>query len=71
MKLRAIPSFDRLTIAEIYRRNFGRRTLMLAAMVTAAEEAIRRGVDERTKTEWMRESIRHLDRYATQRGLPQ
>ncbi len=68
MRWSAIPSFERLPLHLIYRRNRGRRTQMLAAGVTAIERAIQAGVPERDWNEIHREAIRPFDRYAHQRG---
>ena len=66
-----VPSFERLPLSMILRRNFGRRSRMIAVMVRATEMAIGRGVDEDTRREWMREAIRPFDRYAAQKGALQ
>lgn len=68
MRWSAIPSFERLPLKLILHRNYGRRAQMLAAAVDVCEVAIRRGIDERTMTEWVREAVRPFDRYAHQRG---
>lgn len=68
MNWTAIPSFERLPLRAIYRRNPGRRGQMYAAAVAAVEEAIRAGFPESEWDEIAREALRPFDLYAHQRG---
>lgn len=63
-----VPSFERLSFRLIMRRNFGRRGPMTVAAIDACEEGLRRGVDEATRLEWMREAVRPFDKWSVKRG---